>query len=60
MIKREVRKDCFAFVSNNENGCFALTKLNCKDCSFYKHSDNPKQTRDQIEKEIDFYHRTKP
>lgn len=52
MNKKVIREDCFAFVSNNVNGCYALTRQSCKNCSFYKHSDNPEESRAQIEKQL--------
>lgn len=40
------RKDCFAYIEKDGNpSCNCLTKMQCKDCSFYKKSieikDNP-------------------
>lgn len=49
-----IREDCFAYCKK-EKKCFALTKLDCKNCKFYKHSDNPEATRKEIVKECEHY-----
>lgn len=47
------KKDCFAYISRDKySGCFALNERVCENCVFYKHSDDPQKTRDQILKEI--------
>lgn len=52
MNKKVVREDCFAFISSNVNGCYALKRQACRNCNFYKHSDNPEEARKQIESEL--------
>ena len=47
------KTDCFAYV--NEGRCFALSEMDCEVCKFYKHSDNPKKTREQILNDVEKY-----
>ena len=39
---RFARRDCFAY-NRIKNDCNALSKLDCKDCKFYKTADNVKR-----------------
>ena len=43
-------EDCFAYIK--EGVCFALTKMECDNCPFYKHSENPDKDRKDILAEI--------
>lgn len=41
-----VKRDCFAYGSETENGCKALIKCDCNNCKFFKtKSDYENQSR---------------
>lgn len=47
-----VKWDCFAYGSETENGCKALTKCDCDKCKFYKTKRNYENERRNCELRI--------
>lgn len=45
------KKDCFAFIK--EGNCFALTEMQCSNCSFYKSVPDGPTARKKIIEETD-------
>lgn len=51
-MAKKIKKDCFAI---KDGECTALNKTECNGCHFYKHSDNPAEDQERIERECACY-----